>query len=425
MSAAEALARAEIGLSGSRYRVPTPALILDEAALDANIARMAERTRGRVALRPHAKTHKCSWIARKQAAAGAVGVCCAKLGEAEALSTAGVRDILLTSPVADPEMPRRLCDVAEVDSGFACVVDHPDPASALAAEARRRGVTMRVLIDVDVGLMRTGVAGVGEALSLADHIRRQPSLTLAGVQGYGGHWQHIAGYRARREAVGAGMDVLAGVVEALRSAGHRVETITGGGTGTVQSDLEVGLLTELQPGSYVFMDAQYRDALGDDADGAFAASLFVSAQVISANAVPIVTVDAGLKAFATDGPRRARPGRASPARRTASSETSTARSPGPPVGRSAWASGSNWWPPTATRRWTGTTRITSSAKTRLRRSSPSRPRAPAADPRRLHVFLPDLGVAGGAEAATTDRSTTRSRPARTAQGQRCFQSEDY
>lgn len=302
MSAAEALARAEIGLSGSRYRVPTPALILDEAALDANIARMAERTRGRVALRPHAKTHKCSWIARKQAAAGAVGVCCAKLGEAEALSTAGVRDILLTSPVADPEMPRRLCDVAEVDSGFACVVDHPDPASALAAEARRRGVTMRVLIDVDVGLMRTGVAGVGEALSLADHIRRQPSLTLAGVQGYGGHWQHIAGYRARREAVGAGMDVLAGVVEALRSAGHRVETITGGGTGTVQSDLEVGLLTELQPGSYVFMDAQYRDALGDDADGAFAASLFVSAQVISANAVPIVTVDAGLKAFATDGP---------------------------------------------------------------------------------------------------------------------------
>ncbi|WP_197283622.1 DSD1 family PLP-dependent enzyme [Mycobacterium sp. Marseille-P9652] len=282
--------------------MPTPALILDEAALDANIARMAERTRGKVALRPHAKTHKCSWIAHKQTAAGAVGVCCAKVGEAEALSAAGVRNILLTSPVADPAMPGRLCDLAAVDPGFACVVDHPAPVSALAREAAERGGSIRVVIDVDVGLMRTGVPGPAEALTLADHIARRPSLTLAGVQGYGGHWQHIAGFTARRDAVRAGMDVLAGVVEALRGAGHRIETITGGGTGTVQSDLDIGLLTELQPGSYVFMDAQYRDALGEDADGEFRTSLFVSAQVISVNAGPVVTVDAGLKAFATDGP---------------------------------------------------------------------------------------------------------------------------
>ncbi len=291
-----------IGEPGSRFRVPTPALILDETALDANICRMAERTRDRVALRPHAKTHKCAWIARKQIAAGAVGVCCAKIGEAEALSASGVRGILLTSPVADAVMPQRLCDLAAVDPGFACVVDHRDPVTALGEEARRRGIRVSVLIDVDVGLGRTGVSGPGQAVALAEHIRRHPALTLAGVQGYGGHWQHIAGRQKRCEAVRVGMEVLSRVVVALRSAGHRIGIVTGGGTGTVAADLELDVLNELQPGSYVFMDAQYSDALGDDDDGAFETSLWVSSQVVSVNADPIVTVDAGLKAFATDGP---------------------------------------------------------------------------------------------------------------------------
>ena len=201
---AEALAHAMIGEPGSRFRVPTPALIVDEAVLDENIARMAACTRGRVTLRPHAKTHKSAWIAGKQIAAGAVGVCCAKLGEVEALSVAGVRGILLTSPVVDSTVPRRLCDVAAVDPEFMCAVDHPDPVTALGLEATSRGVTVKVIIDVDVGLMRTGVSGDGAALALADHIRRHPSLTLAGVQGYGGHWQHIAGFEARRDAVRMG-----------------------------------------------------------------------------------------------------------------------------------------------------------------------------------------------------------------------------
>jgi D-serine deaminase-like pyridoxal phosphate-dependent protein len=298
---AEALAQAMIGEPNSRFRLPTPALILDEVALEANIRRMAERTRDNVALRPHAKTHKSAWIARKQIAAGAVGICCAKIGEAEALSSAGVRGILLTSPVADPEMPKRLCDVAAVDTGFACVVDHPDPVTALSEEARRRGIHVNVLVDVDVGLGRTGVSGPAQAAALAEHIHRCPALTLTGVQGYGGHWQHIAGFQKRCDAVRIGMDRLSHVVEKLR-AGHAIGIVTGGGTGTVSADLRMGVLNELQPGSYVFMDAQYADALGDDDDGAFETSLWVSSQVVSANADAIVTVDAGLKAFATDGP---------------------------------------------------------------------------------------------------------------------------
>ncbi len=299
---ADQLAQAIIGEPNSRFRLPTPALILDEAALDANIRRMAGRARDKVALRPHAKTHKCAWIARKQIAAGAVGICCAKTGEAEALSAAGVRGILLTSPVADPAMPKRLCDLAAIDTGFACVVDHRDPATSLSGEACRRGIRVNVLIDVDVGLGRTGVSGPEQAVALAEHVHRCEGLTLAGVQGYGGHWQHIAGFQKRCDAVRVGMERLSRAVDAIRSAGHPVGVITGGGTGTVAADLHLNVLNELQPGSYVFMDAQYSDAMGGDDDGAFETSLWVASQVVSANADGIVTVDAGLKAFATDGP---------------------------------------------------------------------------------------------------------------------------
>jgi D-serine deaminase-like pyridoxal phosphate-dependent protein len=299
---ADALAHAMIGEPGSRYQIPTPALILDEAMLDANIATMAQRVRGKAALRPHAKTHKSAWVARKQIEQGAVGISCAKLGEAEALSANGLRSILLTSPVVDATALKRLCDVAALDPGFVCAVDHPEPVAALAADAQRRALTIDVVIDVDVGLMRTGVSGIAGARALAADIARYPSLALVGVQGYGGHWQHIRGFDTRRGAVRTGMETLAHVVDALRSDGHRIDLVTGGGTGTVQADLELGVLNELQPGSYVFMDAQYADALGEDADGMFRTSLWVSSQIVSANAEPIVTVDAGLKAFATDGP---------------------------------------------------------------------------------------------------------------------------
>ncbi|MDP9166142.1 MAG: alanine racemase [Actinomycetota bacterium] len=299
---ADALASSLIGQPGSRYRIPTPALIVDEEALDANIAAMAEMVGGRAALRPHAKTHKSAWVANKQIASGAVGICCAKLAEAEALSAAGLRGILLTSPVADVTAPARVCEVAARDQGFICTVDHPQSVTALAAEAAGRGLIVDAVIDVDVGLARTGVSGAPAALALAGHIAQYPSLALIGVQGYGGHWQHLEGAGNRRDAVRIGMDELAIVIDALRADDHRVDLVTGGGTGTVAADLELGILTELQPGSYVFMDAQYADALGNDSDGDLRTSLWVSSQVVSVNAEHVVTVDAGLKAFATDGP---------------------------------------------------------------------------------------------------------------------------
>jgi D-serine deaminase-like pyridoxal phosphate-dependent protein len=296
-------ARARVGGAGSRFQVPTPALIVDLDAVERNIERMARRAAAAgLALRPHAKTHKSAAIGRRQIEAGAVGLCCAKLGEAEALAHAGLRRLLLTSPVVGADGAARIAALAQVDTELQLVVDHGEQVKELAAAASAAGICLSLLIDIDVGLSRTGVGTPQAAVALAKCIAHSPSLRLTGVQGYGGHWQHITGALERRSAVESGMARLKAAVEALRACGHPVPLVTGGGTGTFSVDAAIRLLNEVQPGSYIFMDNEYRNALGNDVDGVFEHSLFVQAQVISVNAEQWVTVDAGLKAFATDGP---------------------------------------------------------------------------------------------------------------------------
>ena len=294
---------ARVGGAGSRFQVPTPALVVDLDAFERNVARMTQRaaTAG-LALRPHAKTHKSATIGRRQIEAGAVGLCCVKLGEAEALTQAGLRRLLVTSPVVGNDAAARAAALVRMDPDLLLVADHAEQIETLAAAAGAAGVRLSLVIVIDVGMGRTGVPTPAAAVALARQIARSPSLRLTGVQGYGGTWQHITGEAARGKAVEEGMARLTAVVEALREGGHDVRLITGGGTGTFAADAALRVLNEIQPGSYIFMDNQYRDALGDDADGAFEQSLFVQAQVISINAEDWVTVDAGLKAFATDGP---------------------------------------------------------------------------------------------------------------------------
>ena len=258
-SPAGRLLAALVGEPGSRAHVPTPALLVDLDALERNIARMASRAAAsELALRPHAKSHKSALIARKQIEAGAVGVCCTKLGEAEALADVGVRGLLLTSPLIGRDNAGRAAALARIDPGFAVVMDHPSQVDALDAACRAAGVRLDVLIDVDVGFQRTGVGTPSDAIALASRVARASSLRLTGVQGYGGGWQHIQGLLARSDAVAAGMQRLTTVVEALRGAGHRIDIITGGGTGTFAVDASLGVLNEVQPGSYVFMDVEYR-----------------------------------------------------------------------------------------------------------------------------------------------------------------------
>ncbi|ACG77418.1 threonine aldolase family protein [Phenylobacterium zucineum HLK1] len=315
-----------VGRPGSRWRIPTPAAVLDLDAFEANVALMAGRARAAgLALRPHAKSHKCGWVAARQVAAGAAGICCAKLAEAEAMADAGIASILVTSPIAGEAPARRAAALARRLADFRIVVDHPDGVAELAAACADAGADadsadadadadeggagkpgagtpLQVLIDVDVGLGRTGVPAPAQALEVARAVAAAPGLRLIGLQGYGGHWQHVKGAGARAMAVAEGMERLQAVRRALEEAGFPIDVVTGGGTGTFATDAALGVLTEVQPGSYAFMDREYREALGEDPDGAFAQSLSVAATVISANHPKWVTVDAGLKAFATDGP---------------------------------------------------------------------------------------------------------------------------
>ena len=293
-----------IGQPGSRWRLATPALIVDLDGLEENIARMAGFCEAHdIALRPHAKSHKSVEICRRQIAAGAVGICCATLGEAEVMAAAGIAKVIITSPVAGGAKIGRLAALNAGAAGLIAVSDHPDNVEALNLAAQAENAPLRLLVDVDIGHRRTGVATVDAAVDLARRIDAASHLEFAGVQAYGGHLQHIPDFSARTVAAGEASQRLRDVIEALDGAGLDPGIVTGAGTGTYEIDTKLGLYTELQAGSYIFMDVEYADAaLWSDGGRPFDSALFVQTTVVSANHSGQATTDAGLKAFATDGP---------------------------------------------------------------------------------------------------------------------------
>ncbi|MDK2759781.1 MAG: DSD1 family PLP-dependent enzyme [Sphingopyxis sp.] len=292
-----------INQQGSRAALNTPVLVLDLDILDRNIDAMAALAAAHgVSLRPHAKTHKSVDIARRQRAAGAVGLCCAKIGEAEVLADAGLTGLLITSPVSAAAAIARLAALAGRSPGLIATVDHPDVARRIAAALADAGTSLDVMIDVDPGICRTGVASPEAAVELAKTIAASPNMRLRGVQYYCGMQQHIEEYAERRAAIVERTAYLETVIAALSDAGHPPEIISGSGTGTHRIDLELGVFTELQTGSYALMDKQYLDCdlVGDGAPP-FAPSLGVDARVVSANHQALVTIDAGFKSLSTDG----------------------------------------------------------------------------------------------------------------------------
>lgn len=292
-----------IGRQGSRAALNTPALVVDRDALERNIAAMAAFARKHnVALRPHAKTHKSADIARLQLAAGAKGVCCAKLGEAEALAEAGINSILLTSPVVTPQAVARLAALHARIPDLMLAADHPDNIDALAAATRGAARKLPVLVDIDPGIRRTGVSSPEAAVALAQRIAATETLQYAGVQFYCGAQQHIESFADRRSAIEERTAYLQSVIAALKAANLEPHIISGGGTGTHSIDAKLGVFTELQVGSYVFMDRQYLDCdLTGEGASPFETALFVDAHVISANAPSMGTIDSGFKALSTDG----------------------------------------------------------------------------------------------------------------------------
>ncbi|HTV08145.1 MAG TPA: DSD1 family PLP-dependent enzyme [Candidatus Aquilonibacter sp.] len=300
----ETMHRSLIGRSGGRRELNTPVLVIDVEVLERNIARMARLAKQHgLGLRPHVKTHKSVEIGRLQRDAGATGFCCAKLGEAEVMADGGIVDgLLLTSPVVSDGAIRRLIELNARTSGLMCVVDHPENVKALGEAARAAGKSLRVLIDIDPGIHRTGVTSPEAAVDLLQEICAQQSLIYSGVQFYCGREQHIEGYADRRAVIQQRTDSLQIVIEALKEQGGAPSIITGGGTGTHRIDTELGILTELQVGSYIFMDSQYAacDITGSD-EPPYEFALMVDVRVISANSAGMRTVDAGYKALATDG----------------------------------------------------------------------------------------------------------------------------
>jgi 3-hydroxy-D-aspartate aldolase len=291
-----------IGQQGSRGLLNTPVLVIDVDALERNIAAMAAFARQhRVALRPHAKTHKCAEIARRQIAAGALGICCAKLGEAEALAEAGVAGLHITSPVVAAPGIDRLIELVRRSPDSTVVVDHPDNAAALNAAAMEAGLVLGVLIDIDPGMHRTGAASPEAVLDLARRIKGLPALRYGGVQFYCGRHQHIESYAERRAQIEERTAYLSSIVALLAADGLKPAIVTGSGTGTHKIDAELGVFTELQVGSYVFMDRQYNDCdIRGEGNPTFETALQIDARVVSANTSGMCTIDAGLKSMSTE-----------------------------------------------------------------------------------------------------------------------------
>jgi len=305
-------ARAEAAQSGEAQplaeaipleELDTPALILDADAFESNIAIMQQHlSKSGVGLRPHAKTHKCAEIAKRQLAAGAVGICCAKVSEAEALAKAGIGPILVTSPVTTRQKAARFVKLAKANPERMMVLDSVLGMELLSREAAEAGTSAKVLIDLDVGTRRTGVACGETALAFAKQVAASPNLLVAGVQAYAGHLMHVKGWETRRERSLQAMQAAVDTRTLLENAGIACPIFSGGGTGTFDIDTAVPGFSDMQCGSYIFMDVQYRIIGGPAGDllDTFAQSLFVWSTAISQPAPQRITFDAGYKALSNE-----------------------------------------------------------------------------------------------------------------------------
>ena len=291
---------AEIGLP--REAVDTPALLLEMETFERNLRRLPAAVAGSpVRLRPHAKTHKCPAIALRQIAEGAVGVCCQKVSEAEAMVAGGVPDVLVSNEVVGEPKLRRLAALARQARVAVCADDVGNVAD-LNAAAAAAGLRLPVLVEVNVGADRCGVEPGDPALALARLIAASPALRFGGIQAYHGSAQHIRDFGQRRAAIDAAVEKVRRTLDLLRRAGIPCDMVTGSGTGTYRFEAGSGVFTELQAGSYIFMDADYARDLAEDGGPYrdFEHSLFVYATVMSCPAKDRAVVDAGLKALSVD-----------------------------------------------------------------------------------------------------------------------------
>ena len=235
----------------------TPALVVDLDLFEANVAAMEALLQGSgKTVRPHVKTHRTPELARRQLGGSVVGITCATVGEAEAMVEAGFDDVLIANEVVGPGKIARLVSLARRAS-IAVAVDDPEPAAALSQEAVRVGVTVGILIDVDILLHRCGVASAEDAVALARVIEQSPGLRLRGIMGYEGRLR--LGDDDRAGKIAGAYACMAEVSEAVRSAGFAVDVVSGAGTSTLREALADPTITEIQAGVYALMEPELLD----------------------------------------------------------------------------------------------------------------------------------------------------------------------
>lgn len=302
-SPAEVEKKLSAGNGLTKADLVTPALLLDMDLFEANVAKLAAHAKAaKINLRPHGKTHKCAEIAKRQLQAGAIGLSVATIREAEAMAAAGIRGLLITSELVGAPKIKRLISLAGRAPDTLAVVDNAEHAAQLNEAAGAAKLRLNVLMDVDPAGRRTGVAPGDAAMGLAERLLKMPHLKLRGIHGYSGMSAHVNTYEARRAHSAKVMTPVLETFARMKKAGMPVEIMSGGSTGTYNIDTELEGMTELQCGSYVFMDKEYRDIGGrggpiyDD----FGCALTVMGTVISRNYDDRATVDAGIKAFAKD-----------------------------------------------------------------------------------------------------------------------------
>lgn len=299
------IARGDVKGKLTRDDLPTPALLLDLDKFEANVKKMADHAKasGR-ALRPHAKTHKSADIARYLMKNGAVGACCAKISEAEALAVAGITGLHLTSSMVGRGRIERAVRLTAKHPDTIVSTDSAQNIEDLNAAAGAAKVKLNVAIDLLIG-NRTGITPGEPAAALAELIARQPNLKFQGIQAYAGHSSHVKGFEARQKHSQGTMGLAVDTRRLIEKKGIACAWLSGGSTGTYNIDSEIDGVTELQPGSYVFMDVGYNGIGGSNGDARytdFGNSLTVLSTVYSKPSDDVAIVDAGLKAFATDSP---------------------------------------------------------------------------------------------------------------------------
>jgi D-serine deaminase-like pyridoxal phosphate-dependent protein len=290
--------RSEPFIGMHKTELDTPALLIDLDKMEANIQTMAAYfTTVGTMLRPHMKTHKTPIITHKQIAAGAIGVTCAKLGEAEAAIHAGIRDVLIANQIVGAQKIARLINLAR-HSEIMVAVDSPQNVQAISEAASAKGANVRMLVEVNIGMDRCGVEPGKPALELANLIRQSPNVSFEGLMGYEGHTVANPNRSERDAAARQAMQLLVDAKHYLEKHDVAVSIMSGGGTGTFNITGSITEMTEVQAGSYVLMDSTYRNVQGVGEH--FDCALSVLATVVSRPAPNRIIVDTGLKVLAKE-----------------------------------------------------------------------------------------------------------------------------